>query len=182
MAVRNFVSAPARDFGRAPERIGLALALLLTGGVLPAQQALAQDDHRIVPWERIGAVQLGMPAAELMRNLGEPSQTIIGSLDTGVIIYHWGNDLHVFVKKEGEYVTQICALSPDYATAEGIRPGASETAIKAALGPPLDATIHRGWWKYTYSDLRWRGLTIRVFLTGFETTHVARRVCVNHSS
>ena len=61
----------------------------------------------------------------IVRILGEPTQKNAGPV---VTVYHWQDDLAVTVRTDISSVTQICAVSPDYATAKGLRPGLPETA------------------------------------------------------
>src|SRR5580698_5446615 len=98
----------------------IAAALLCPG------LARVENDHLIVPWQRIGPVTLGMTADDVVRVLGEPTQKNQRSF---VTVYYWKDDLTVTVKAEDSYVTEICALSPDYATARGLRPGMSDTSV-----------------------------------------------------
>jgi hypothetical protein len=161
------------------KRVGLFWFLVAT--VLAfCGQAQAQNDHLIVPWQRIGPIELGMTAADLFRVMGEPTQTSRGP-PGGINIYRWKNDLSVYVKMDGSYVTQICALNPIYATAAGVHPGLPDLSVTELMGPPKNARVFRGWWKLSYTDLFWPGLTVRVPLSGFETNNLVRAVCVNRS-
>jgi hypothetical protein len=160
----------------------LALAAAATLPLGERADAQAQNDHRIVPWERVGPVELGMSAAELFGVMGRPSFTTRGALDRGVDVYTWKDNLAVTIKKDGSYVTQICALNPAYATAEGVHPGATDQSVAALLGQPESSKVHKAWWRQSYTDLYWRGLMISIPLTGFDTNHLVRIVCVNKSS
>ena len=102
-----------------------ALAVAVTCSFCQPAPAQAANDHLIVPWVRIGPIALGMSGDDVMRIMGEPTKTMGGPPD-GVNLYLWKDDLSVTVKKNGSYVTQICALSPAYATAQGVRPGTPE--------------------------------------------------------
>ena len=155
----------------------LAVAICASCDLATAQSA--QNDHMIVPWRRIGAIELGMSAADLQRIMGEPTQKSRGAF---VSVYNWGNDLSVFIKADGSSVTQICALNPIYTTAEGVHPGERDDAAIALLGQPYSSRVYRGWWKLSYTNLYWPGLTLSVPLIGFETNHFVRTVCVNHNS
>jgi hypothetical protein len=157
--------------------IAVLLALLVVLSF--CRQARAQNDHLIVPWERIGPIALGMSAADLNRILGEPTQTLRGPF---VSVYNWKNNLSVFIKTDGSYVTQICALNPSYATAQGVHPGSTDLAVTALLGPPQNARLHTRWSLLSYTDLFWPGLMVSVPLTGFDTNHSVRTVCVNHNA
>src|SRR5580692_4587067 len=98
----------------APKQLGL-LGFLVAAVLAFYEHAQAQNDHLIVPWQRIGPIELGMTAADLIRILGEPTQTSRGP-PGGISVYSWKNDLSVYIKMDGSYVTQICALDPAYAT------------------------------------------------------------------
>jgi hypothetical protein len=160
-------------------RTGLALALLGCASVTPWAQA--QNDHLIVPWERIGPVTLGMSQAQLFAVMGDPTRMNGGPPD-GVNVFIWRDELSVTVKKNGAYVTQICALSPAYTTVQGARPGATDRALTALLGEPQNSHVYSTWWKQSYTRLFWGGLMVNVPLTGFSTVHVVREICVNHNA
>jgi len=165
-------------------RLGPALALL-AGAILSLcalADAQVQNDHRIVPWERVGPVELGMSAAELFGVMGRPTYTMRGALDRAVDVYTWKDDLSVTLKKDASYVTQICALNPAYRTAEGVHPGSTDQSVAALLEQPQSSKVHKAWWRQSYTDLYWRGLMISIPLTGFDTNHLVRIVCVNKSS
>lgn len=158
-------------------RVGLVLTLLVATALSLCERAEAQNDHLIVPWERIGPIALGMTAVDINRILGEPTQTMQGPF---ISVYNWKDDLSVFIKKDGSFVTQICALNPAYATAQGVHPGSTELSLTALLGQPRSSTLHSRWTLRSYIDLFWPGMMIRVPLTGFDTNHFVRMVCVNH--
>jgi hypothetical protein len=164
----------------APSRLGLVLAFLVSSALAHCEQAQAQNDHQIVPWERIGPVELGMAAADLARIKGDPTQTSRGPTG-GISVYTWKNDLSVYIKSDGSYVTQICALDPAYATALGVHPGMPDVSVTALLGQPKSSRVYRGWWRLSYTNLFWPGLMVSIPLTGFEKNNLARTVCVNHN-
>jgi hypothetical protein len=163
-----------------PRRLGLVLAFLVGSALAHCEQAQAQNDHRIVPWERIGPIELGMTAADLARTKGDPTQTSRGPTG-GISVYTWKNDLSVYIKSDGSYVTQICALDPAYATAVGVHPGMPDVSVTALLGQPKSSRVYRGWWRLSYTNLFWPGLMVSIPLTGFEKNNLARTVCVNHN-
>jgi len=98
-------------------RLGPVLAFLVSSALAHCEQA--QNDHLIVPWERIGPIELGMTAADLIRIKGKPTQTARGPAD-GISVYSWKDDLSIYIRTDGSYVTQICALDPAYATVNGV--------------------------------------------------------------
>jgi hypothetical protein len=161
-------------------RVGLALAFLMTSTLTHCEQAHAQNDRLIVPWERIGPIELGMTAADLTRIKGEPTQTSRGPTG-GISVYNWKNDLSVYIKSDGSFVTQICALDSAYATAKGVHPGMTDVSVTALLGQPKSSRVYRGWWRLSYTNLFWPGLMVSIPLTGFEKNNFARVVCVNHN-
>jgi hypothetical protein len=159
----------------------LALGLALAAGMsaMPGAPSRAEDDHLIVPWQRIGPIQLSMSAAEVRAIMGEPTQIAHGAY---VDVHSWKGELSIYLRSDASYITQVCALGPAYATAEGLRPGAPEQAVAAALGQPKSSRVYRRWWKYAYVDQFWPGLMVSVFLAGFDANHTVRTICVNHSS
>lgn len=76
------------------------LASLLASALSLCEQAQAQNDHLIVPWERIGPLELGMTAADLLSILGAPTQISRGPVD-GISIYNWKSDISVYIKTDG---------------------------------------------------------------------------------
>ena len=163
-----------------PRRLGLVLAFLVISALAYREQALAQSDRLIVPWERIGPIELGMTATDLTRIKGDPTQTSRGPTG-GISVYTWKNDLSVYIKSDGSYVTQICALDPAYATATGVHSGMSDVSVTGLLGQPKSSRVYRGWWRLSYTNLFWPGLMVSIPLTGFDKNNFARAVCVNHN-
>ena len=155
------------------------LSLLVAAALLLPATVRAENDHLIVPWRRIGPVSLGMKAADVIRILGEPTQT---NSNPVVTVYHWQDELSVTVKTDTSYVTQICAVSPDYATAQGLHPGLPETAVAQMMGEPQNSRLYRGWWKMSYSNLTWGGLVVSIPQTGFNSNHLIRSICVNYNA
>ena len=161
---------------------GLAWALLTAAGSQLAQaqvqaQAQTPNDYLIVPRHRIGAVPLGASAAELTAALGEPQSIWPGD----VHIYNW-DGLSATVTKNGAYTTQICTTSPSYGTAQGLHPGSTDQAVTDLMGPPRYARVFTAWWRMSYTDLYWPGLTVSVHLKGFESNNRVWKICVNQSA
>jgi outer membrane protein assembly factor BamE (lipoprotein component of BamABCDE complex) len=154
-----------------------ALLVLATALLCPAL-ARAENDHLIVPWRRIGPVVLGMTTDDVVRVLGEPTQQ---NRAPYVTVYNWKDNLSVTAKTDSSYVTQVCALSPDYATAQGLRPGLPDTSVRALMGEPQNSRVYHGWWKLSYIKLYWGGLMVNILLTGFDNDHSVQSVCVNHN-
>jgi hypothetical protein len=156
--------------------VGLAWLALGARGPLLAQ-AQTDNDHLIVPRQRIGAVALDETAAELIGKLGEPDSVWPGS----VKFYNW-DGLSATVTKDGSYATQICATSPLYAAAQGVHPGSTDRSVTDLLGPPRYARVFTAWWALSYTDLYWPGLTVSIHLKGFEANNQVWKICVNHSA
>ena len=156
----------------------IAALVVFAAALLCPSLARAENDHLIVAWRRIGPAVLGMTADEVVRMLGEPTQTNRGPY---VTTYNWKDNLSVTAKTDGGYVTQICALSPDYATAQGLRPGLSDTSVRALMGEPQNSRVYHGWWKLSYIKLYWGGLLVNIPLMGFDNDHSVQSVCVNHN-
>jgi outer membrane protein assembly factor BamE (lipoprotein component of BamABCDE complex) len=148
-------------------------AVLLCSGL-----ARAENDHLIVPWQRIGPVTLGMTAEDVVLLLGAPTQK---NQARYVTVYYWKDNLSVTARTDSSDVTQICALSPDYATVQGLRPGLSDTSVSALMGEPQNSRVYHGWWKLSYIKLFWGGLMVNVPLSGFDDDHSVQSVCVNHN-
>ena len=161
-------------------KLALSISVLLVCSValLWPDQARAENDHRIVPWQRVGPITLGMSAEDVIRVLGQPTQSNQARSTT---TYYWKDDLSVTTLIDSSYVTQICALSSDYVTTQGLRPGMSETSVGALMGEPQSSHVYRGWWNLSYIKLFWGGLMVNVPLTGFDNDHSIQAVCVNHN-
>jgi hypothetical protein len=153
-------------------------AWLALGAVGPLlAQAQTDNDHLIVPRERIGVVALDATVAELIGKLGKPDSIWPGS----VKFYNW-DGLSATVTKDGAYATQICTTSPLYATAQGVHPGSSDRSVTDLLGPPRFARVFSAWWTQSYTDLYWPGLTVSIHLKGFAANNQVWKICVNHSA
>ncbi len=140
-------------------------------------QAPAHNDHLIVPWKRIGPIEVGMTVADMTEAMGEPVSKWPGRVDT----YNW-RDVSATIPKDSSWATQICTLDPAYATAEGVHPGSTDDSVEALLGKAKYTRIFRGWWRFTYTNLYWPGLMVSVHLKGFANNHAVWKICVNHFS
>ena len=139
-----------------PRRLGLVLAFLVglrSGACEQARRRMTIGSSR----GSDGPIELGMTAADLARTKGDPTQTSRGPTG-GISVYTWKNDLSVYIKSDGSYVTQICALDPAYATAVGVHPGMPDVSVTALLGQPKSSRVYRGWWRLSYTNLFWPGL------------------------
>ncbi len=167
--IRSTVSKPAH---------WILLLVVAVAQLLPVQ-VWADNDHLIVPWRRVGPVSLGMTATDVVRILGEPTQKNGNPITT---TYHWQDELSVTVKTDTAYVTQICAISPNYATSQGLRPGMADSEVAKLMGEPQNSRLYHGWWKMSYMNFFWGGLMVSVPLTGFNTSHAIRSICVNNNA
>jgi hypothetical protein len=161
-------------------RLALSVSVLLVcaAALLWPGKTRAENDHLIVPWQRVGPITLGMTAEDAIRVLGQPTQS---NKARSTITYYWKDNLSVTILTDDAYVTQICALSPDYVTAQGLHPGMPDTSVRALMGEPQSSHIYRGWWTLSYVKLFWGGLMVDVPLTGFDSNHSVQSVCVNHN-
>jgi len=86
-------------------------------------------DNRIVAGKRIGPVSVGMPVSQLYDVMGEPTQSVKGR---GTERYVF-DDLEVTVDDADETVATVSTESPDFATADGLKVGLTDLAVKAKL-------------------------------------------------
>jgi len=86
-------------------------------------------DNMIVAGKRIGPVSVGMPVFQLYDVMGEPAQSVKGR---GTERYVF-EELEVVVDDADEAVTTVTTDSPDFATADGLKVGLTDLAVKAKL-------------------------------------------------
>jgi hypothetical protein len=106
------------------------------GPILPAE-LLAARDWLVRLGRSVGKVKLGMGVAEVHALLGKP----VGgqSLKTaGVAVERWGDRNPLLVWFDDGRVAQIAVTSPRFATATGLRAGASLTDVRKEF-PQEDA-------------------------------------------
>lgn len=120
----------------------MALGLALLGGCgvfggerLPAPPAEATFDSAIVPGQRIGPVALGMSGPQLLQAAGSP-RTSNHSMD--VTSAQFLNGVEVSVRDRDNRVTSASTADGRYATADGLRVGASELEVRSFQGKPAD--------------------------------------------
>jgi hypothetical protein len=152
------------------------LIAALPQGALRAEDS---NDHLIVPWHRVGQVSLDMTVGQVIKLLGEPTQKNSGPV---VTLYYWRNELEITVSNETSFISQICALSSDYTTTQGLRPGLPEAALTQIMGGAENFRLYRGWWTKTYTNFYWGGLMVSVPQTGFDINHSIHSICVNHTA
>jgi len=119
----------------------LALSLAGCGGMFPeSDKAEAKPEQKkapapviqdtlIVPGKRIGPVSVGMMVPQLYDVMGEPAQAVKVQ---GTERYKF-EGLEVVVDDVDESVKMVSTASPAYATAEGLKVGVSELAVRARL-------------------------------------------------
>ena len=113
-----------------------------------ASTPLTLNDNRVVPGERVGDVEIGMPLDQLLALKGVPRQTIPirGTAATTYVF----DGLTVAAHDE---VYWIIVRDARFRTAEGVTKGTEQITARAAFGVPdcvvskADATI------YDYGDL-----------------------------
>lgn len=127
--------------------VGLALALAMAKGCA-SPGPLTLNDNTIVPGERIGEVQIGMPLATLMALKGTPLSTtpIPGSAATTYVFDGLTIGAH-------DQVYWIIANDPRFHTQTGVAPGAEQIFARAALGQPKCVASHEMTTTYDYGDI-----------------------------
>jgi len=93
---------------------------------------LTLDDDLVVPGERIGEIQIGMPLATLLYVKGNPTSTTpIPSTDATT--YTFEDGLTVGAQDE---VYWIIAEDARFHTGSGVRPGVEQIFARASFGKP----------------------------------------------
>ncbi len=105
--------------------VPLAMTACVTG-------PLTLDDNLVVPGERIGEVQIGMPLATLLAVKGNPVTTAPIS-GTDATTYTFDDGLTVGAQDE---VYWIIAEDARFHTASGVRPGVEQIFARASFGKP----------------------------------------------
>jgi hypothetical protein len=96
-----------------------------------ATAPLTLDDDLIVPGERIGEVEIGMPLSTLMALKGTPLRTVPIS-GTEATSYTFDG----FTVGAHDEVYWIIAEDPKFHTATGVAPGGEQIFARASLGKP----------------------------------------------
>lgn len=110
---------------------GLLLLLPLCAGA-KAATVRGENDHLIVPDQRIGPVSLGMSDKDLFK-LGTPNDTRPFSH----WVTYWYDDMKIFVDAATHSVVFVELFDNDsYHTAEGVKIGSSVQDVETAMGPP----------------------------------------------
>lgn len=93
---------------------------------------LTLDDNLVVPGERIGEIQIGMPLATLLAVKGNPVTTAPIS-GTDATTYTFADGLTVGAQDE---VYWIIAEDARFHTSSGVRPGVEQIFARASFGKP----------------------------------------------
>jgi hypothetical protein len=96
-----------------------------------ASAPLTLNDNLVVPGERIGEVEIGMPLSSLMALKGTPLKTVPIS-GTEATSYTFDG----FTVGAHDTVYWIIAEDPKFHTAGGVAPGGEQIFARAALGKP----------------------------------------------
>ncbi len=108
------------------------------GNRLVEPPTAAPRDEMVVPGGRIGPIALGMSAATLFNTLGTPDES--NRFKDAQAIHYKSVGLRTTVLDSYQQVINVHTDEPRYATAEGIRVGASELEVRAKLGPPVSTS------------------------------------------
>lgn len=113
-----------------------------------ASTPLTLNDNRIVPGERVGDVEIGMPLDQLLALKGVPRRTIPihGSAATTYVF----DGLTVGAHDE---VYWIIVQDARFRTAEGIAKGAEQIATRATFGVPDCVVSKNDTTVYDYGDI-----------------------------
>lgn len=109
---------------------------------------LTYDDDLVVPGERIGEVQIGMPLSSLLALKGTPLRTvpISGTEATSYTFQGLTVGAH-------DTVYWIIADDARFHTAGGVRPGVEQIFARAALGKPECVVTRDDLTIYDYGNL-----------------------------
>jgi hypothetical protein len=122
--------------------IPLTLTACVTG-------PLTLDDNLVVPGERIGEVQIGMPLATLLAVKGNPITTAPIS-GTDATTYTFDDGLTVGAQDE---VYWIIAEDTRFHTSSGVRPGVEQIFARASFGKPRCVETRGETTVYDYGDI-----------------------------
>ncbi len=117
-----------------------------------ASGPLTLDDDLVVPGERVGEVQIGMPLATLLAVKGTPMKTVPIS----------GSDATSYTFQDGltvgahDQVYWIIAEDARFHTATGVRPGVEQIFARASLGKPGCVVTKDDQTTYDYGNLYFR--------------------------
>ncbi len=120
-----------------PALCGLA-ALILPACASSSPRPLTLNDDLIVPGERIGDVEIGMPLAMLTALKGTPLKTVPMPA-SGAASYSYDG----LTVAAHDTVYWIIADDPRFRSAAGVAPGMEQIHARSASGPP-DCVLARG--------------------------------------
>jgi hypothetical protein len=115
--------------------LALALAALLA---LSAAAWAQSDDRKIIPGERVGPVQLGMSADEVIGHWGRP-EAIEPDKNGGIFYRYASRGILVVLSDEAKpEVSLIVVTDKSYATDKGVRVGSAASEVTRAHGKQDD--------------------------------------------
>lgn len=127
-------------------RAAYLIPLLLAGGCATAPLTL--NDNLIVPGERIGEIQIGMPLSQLLALKGNPIKTVpmAGTEDSTYLFDGFTVAAH-------DEVYQIVAMNPRFHTQGGVAPGVEQIFARASYGRPSCVENAGGATTYNYKGV-----------------------------
>lgn len=136
--------------GETREMQALALLFLLgcAGATVPVPVLPPIHDRAIVFGQRVGPVSLGMTEEQLFAAVGEVAATSYGGNRAG---YRYAK-LALNVVIDTGRVVSIGPTDGTYATAAGVRVGASEATLQASAPPAAATQRHGTTATYCYAD------------------------------
>lgn len=130
-------------------RAALAVFAIVASVVAPgcATGPLTYNDNLVVPGERIGEIEIGMPLSSLMALKGTPLKTapIAGTAATSYAF----DGLTVGADDK---VYWIIATDPRFHTTGGVAPGVEQIFARAAFGKPRCVVTRDDTTIYDYGD------------------------------
>jgi hypothetical protein len=115
--------------------LALALAALLA---LSAAARAQSDDRKIIPGERVGPVQLGMSADEMIGHWGRP-EAIEPDKNGGTSYRYASRGILVVLSDDAKpEVSIIVVTNKSYATDKGVRVGSAASEVAHAHGKQDD--------------------------------------------
>jgi hypothetical protein len=116
--------------------VPLALAAALVA--LSAAASAQSDDHTIIPGERVGPVQLGMSADEVVGHWGRPEE-IEPDKNGGTFYRYASRGILVVLSDDAKpEVSLIVVTDKSYATDKGVRVGSASSEVVSAHGKQDD--------------------------------------------
>jgi hypothetical protein len=115
-----------------------ALAIAATLIALSAAAWAQSDDHQIIPGERVGPVQLGMSAKEVVGQWGRPEE-IEPDKNGGTSYRYAARGILVVLSDDAKpEVSLILVTDKSYATDKGVRVGSASSEVASAHGKQDD--------------------------------------------